>query len=296
MRLAFVTFVLVLGTGLQVVAAPVGYWRFEESGGATLDSSGNGLDGDLINGASREADAPGPLVPQSGAANLQSVAVNRVNETFGGALQVDDPQQHLSFGSGSFTIEAWVKLDHLSGRTRDERQYLIQKKDLFGAGGGQDYGLLVAGAELQETTQQNFGKDTNLTGRELALAFGNGGPTVLDVWSVTSHLEISDLGWNFISVAYDAENQVVRFNVNDAFDYVPFTDLGRTTSSGPLLVGAHTNAQGDFNQFTRGSFDELRISSGVVPPGQLLNVPEPATLFLGLAALVFAGRRGRLQN
>ena len=42
---------------------------------------------------------------------------------------------------------------------------------------------------------------------------------------------------------------------------------------GPLQIGCHVNASGDFNQFLRGRIDEVRIQPGAATPARLLDFP-----------------------
>jgi len=116
----------------------------------------------------------------------------------------------------------------------------------------------------------NYGKSSEFSGRELKLVFGLGSST--SSWSITSHLEINDYDWHFVSVAYDTVNNIARFGVDDTFETVSFNDNPRVTNSGPLRVGSHQNGAGVDNFFLRGTIDEMRISRGVVPVEELLNV------------------------
>ena len=246
------------------------HWRFEEAGGDTaLDSGPNGLDGTLNALPFRTTDVPVDPVPQSGLVNTQSLDLNWQSTSSGGFFTVPDTGGALTMGNQNFTIEAWVKLDHLSNTgSNDQRQYLCQKKTLPSQDGQLDYAFLVQRGLIDPGT--NYGKSSGITGRELMLVFGTGSGT--SVWGVTSYLQINDLNWHFVSVAFDTNNNTVRFGIDDTFEAVSFSDNPRVTNSGPLRVGSHQNGVGTDNFFLRGTIDELRISRGVVPVTELLNV------------------------
>ena len=108
------------------------YWRFEEaSGGAVIDFGPTGLDGVLNGLPFRTSDVPIDPVPLAGLANARSLDLNWQSPLTGGFFQVPDTGGLLSFGAGqSFTIEAWIRLEHLSDTSSsNERQYLCQKKE-----------------------------------------------------------------------------------------------------------------------------------------------------------------------
>ncbi|MCP3903959.1 MAG: hypothetical protein GY715_10030, partial [Planctomycetes bacterium] len=247
-----------------------GHWRFEEPGGTTvLDSGPNALDGTLNALPTRTGDVPVDPVPQTALANTQSLALNWQSGTSGGFFTVPDTGGALSMGNQDFTIEAWVKLDHLSTTAGDnQRQFLCQKKTLPSQDGQIDYALLAQRGN-NSGPSPNFGKTSGFSGRELQLYFGTGSGS--STWGVTSNLEINDLGWHFVSVAYDTTVNIVRFGIDNTFETILFNDNPHVTNSGPLRVGSHQNGVGTNNFFLRGTIDELRISRGVVPVAGLLN-------------------------
>ena len=246
------------------------HWRFEEAGGSTvLDSGPNGLDGTLNALPFRTTDVPVDPVPQSGLVNTQSLDLSWQSTSSSGFFNVSDTGGALSMGNQNFTIEAWVKLDHLSSTSsNDERQFLCQKKPLPSQDGQIDYAFLVQRGNSAGPSP-NYGKTSGFSGRELQLYFGTGSST--SIWGATSHLELNDLNWHFVSVAYDTVNNVIRFGIDDTFETVSFSDNNRVTNGGPLRVGSHQNGSGVDNFFLRGTIDEMRISRGVVPVGELLD-------------------------
>ncbi|HUU98787.1 MAG TPA: LamG-like jellyroll fold domain-containing protein [Phycisphaerae bacterium] len=267
-----------------------GYWRFEETSDPVVDWGPYGLNGTTTN-AVRTGDVPVDPIPQNGFANMQSLYLGG-----DGYVTVPDDAGLLDFDQ-SFTIEAWVKLSRYGDYSHYGRQWLTLKKRING--GDYDckttYGLLVNGGSFGENlpAEYGFGKTTDRTGSELLLAFGGGSDNPSDIWWIASYLEVDNTDWNFVSVAFDADNDAVRFNINDEFDTISFTDLGHfiPEDHGPLVIGAHQNNDNEWNQFLDGSIDEVRISSGVVPEDRLLNVPEPATL-----AMLVAGVLGFLRR
>ncbi len=243
---------------------PVGYWRMEAASGDVLDSGPNGLDG-MPTDASRVSEVAVDPVPQLVEVNLQSLELGG-----NGFVTVPDPSDVLSMGNQSFTLEGWVKLDDLSNTTSvDERQYLFQKKSLSAGDVAADYAFLVQRGLLE--ISPIYGKTAGITGRELTLVFGNGSSS----WGVTSNLQIRDLEWHHVSVAYNAEDDEVRFGLDGAFDTISFNSNGHTTNTGPLTIGSHTNASGDHNMFLRGTADEVRIRTGFIPEAELLRSASP---------------------
>jgi hypothetical protein len=122
--------ILVILASIGPTALGEGYWRFEEAGGATvLDWGPYGLDGTLNALPFRITDVPVDPVLQNDLPNTQSLDLNWQSTSSGGAFTVQDTTGQLSFGDASFTIEAWVKLDHVSDpSSANEQQWLCQKK------------------------------------------------------------------------------------------------------------------------------------------------------------------------
>jgi len=241
---------------------PIGYWRFEQETGPVLDSGPNGLDG-TGSGVAPITDVPVDPVPQSTAANL------RAGDLAGsGYVTVPDSGGLLTMNGASFTIESWVRLDQLSDTSgSDQRQFLVQKKVIGAGGGGVDYSVLAQNGNLFSSIDTNYGKGSGFSGREIVLLFGNGSIS----WTVTSYLQINDTDWHHVSVAYDGGTGDVRFGLDGAFETIESSGPGHTGNTGPLLIGAHTNASGAYNQFLRGAVDEVRIAAGVVPVELLLR-------------------------
>ena len=270
--IASVTVGVALLTGMAVPAFGQAYWRFEEaSGGMVLDSGQNGLDGTLDALPFRTTDVAVDPVPLYGFANAQSLNLNWQSTSSGGFFTVPDMGGALTMGNQDFTIEAWVKLDHLSSTSsNDERQFLCQKKPLPSQDGQIDYAFLVQRGN-HSNPSPNYGKTSGFSGRELQVYFGTGAST--STWGATSHLEINDLNWHFVSVAYDTGNNVIRFGIDSQFETISFSDNPHNINSGPLRVGSHQNGSGVDNFFLRGTIDEMRVSHHFLPPEHLLSAP-----------------------
>ncbi|MGA1058610.1 MAG: right-handed parallel beta-helix repeat-containing protein, partial [Phycisphaerales bacterium] len=217
-------------------------------------------------------------VPFTDEANSKSLDLNWQSTSLGGVVQIADPGGLLSFGpSRDFTIEAWVKLDELSDTSGGgQRQHLCQKKAIAGDA-TTDYAIRVQRGDNSPGTA--YGKTSGFTGRELQIVFGDGSGQ----WSVTSHLEIVDLDWHFVSVACDVSARTIRFGLDGVFETIAYGPESRTVNGGPLLLGARWNAAGALNQFLRGSIDEVRVSPRVVPVDQLLDAPAQDCNANGLA-------------
>ena len=243
-----------------------GHWRFEAKDGTTvLDSGSLGLNGTMNERPFRTADVPVDPLPQNDFVNARSLDLGWLDESDGGFFTVEDPTGQLSFGHRSFSIEAWVKLDHVSDASGpNQRQWLCMKKPLPASDGELDYGFLVQAGSA------------GTSGRELAFLYGDDGVPA----TIVSTLEITDLDWHFVSVSYSQEDEALRFGVDGAFETVALDKPGfvlwlPVLNSGPLRVGGHQNAGGTNNQFLRGSIDELRISRGFPPADQLLDAAWP---------------------
>ena len=231
-----------------------GYWRFEETTGSGIDdASGNGVQGFIVLPADRVGSVPVTVVPHTGQANQQSLDLFWTSTTSSGSAEVADPASLLAAGDESFTIQAWVQLDELSTNGPAERQWLIQRKPPLSADTLLDYGLLV---------QTGGGGGA----RNVAAWFGDGTSTQ----QVVSTFEITDSEWHHVSLSYDARRQSLRFGLDGSFEEIGYTKPAWAPVA-PVIIGAHTNAQGARNQFLRGRIDELMFSRGYVPEDALLR-------------------------
>ena len=251
-----------------VPAVPTGYWRFEK-GAVFADSGPWGLDA-IATATATLAEVPVATIPQTGAANLLA-------RNFGGtgSMVVADPEARLSFAEQGFTIEAWVRLAGFGGTGGPpERRLLVQRKPADAGDGQLEYAFYAQIGDLAGAIDTIFGDTGSISGREMAIRFGNGGSGTAGTWAAISSIEISGGDWHFISVAFDPIADTVRFSIDGVFETVPVGDLPRVESGGPLLVGAHSSANGSLNQFFGGDLDELRITRGVLDPKRMLDDPR----------------------
>ncbi|MGA1399693.1 MAG: right-handed parallel beta-helix repeat-containing protein [Phycisphaerales bacterium] len=258
-----------VSTAVAASAFAQSYWRFEETVGFVVQDSGpNGLVGTLNAFPARVAEVAVDPVPFTDESNQRSLDLNWQSTSSGGVVQIPDIGGLLSFGpSRDFTVEAWVKLDQLSDTSAaGQRQHLCQKKAIAGDA-TTDYAIRVQRGDNSPGTA--YGKTSGFSGRELQVVFGDGSGQ----WSVTSHLEIVDLDWHFVSVACDVSARTIRFGLDGVFETIAYGPESRTVNPGPLLLGARWNASGALSQFLRGSIDEVRVSPRVVPLDQLLDAP-----------------------
>lgn len=233
-----------------------GYWRFEEAGGPTvIDATGNGGDGTLNALPDRTTEVPVDPIPGTGAPNTQSLHLNWVDTSNGGLVRVPDAGGFLTGGGSSFTLEAWVKLDHVSDTSgADQRQWLCQKKPTGTPDTQLDYSVLVQAGNLGPT------------GRELAFRWGDGASSS-GVWS---NLRIEDTEWHFVSVSYDVASRNLRFGLDGAFELISI-DRSGFANTGELVIGGHESGSGVPNHFMRGSIDEFRMTRAYLAPELLLD-------------------------
>ena len=241
----------------------IGFWRFD---GDATDLGRAGIEGELQGDAVFTADRAVDVVPGlRGAPNLGAI---EIGET--GFVRIRD-RDHQSFvmGHTDFTIEAWVRLDELGGLgDPSRRQYLVQRKPGDSGGSSMDYAFLVQGGNLPQGVDRRYGKASGLSGRELVVQFGENGST----WCVTSFLEVESTGWHHVSVSVDGDLNIFRFGLDGEFEEIPLNDgITRFGPEANLIIGAHTNSSGQFNQRLRGAIDELRIVRRVLSPGEMLD-------------------------
>ena len=246
-------------------SATLAYWRLEKASATLVDSGPNGLHATPTS-VTAETDVAEPIIPATAEPNNGAVRLDSA-----GRFQVNDPGRILDTTGESFTIEAWVKLaQNAAAADAAGRQVLIQRKALATGDKFADYIVFAQAGDMPSVGLANYGRTNDFNGRELCIAFGNGGPQTSAFWSVTSNARITDTAWHYVSVSVDVDRSEVRFVIDDSVEYHTFASLGRVSVAAPVLVGSHTNSTGVFNQPLRGSVDELRISAGVIEPGLLL--------------------------
>ena len=225
-----------------------GYWRFEETGSAVLDSTGHGLTGSAPGSPPRSPDVAADTIPQTDHPNTQSINLN-------GDWQYVLIPHHpsLSFSNASYTIEAWVQTNAFP---TGDKLWVVLKKPVGADDDEMDYAFLARAG------------DYGSTGNELALLMSNS----YTEWPVVSSFQLIDSNWHYVSVAFDADADLVRFVFDNQVEQLAITDLGHNEpNTGPLLIGAHSNTYGLVDELWDGQLDEVRITPGVLPPNLLLN-------------------------
>lgn len=249
-------------------AAPsIAWWRFEGTGSTAIDSGPSGFDASLVNIA-RSGEVPVAEIPLTGDADTGSLGFQN-----GSRMIVDDPGDLLALGQSAVTLEAWVKLDTLGDTSGNgQRQWLACRKPV---GGDQliDWGVLVQAGNYAESCRDVYGGPALATGRELVVTGGLGTGDSTLKWAAVSTLRIDDLDWHHVAVTVDLHQRSVRFSLDGVAEDVSLGQRYFPAGSGPLQIGCHVNASGQFNQNLRGVIDELRISSGLAAAERLLSYP-----------------------
>lgn len=243
--------IAILGSLLLISSASAqtaGYWRLEGFSGLIAPDIGpNQLDGVHNGFGATTGDVAVPVIPLLELANTAAFATQWQNSSTAGVIRVDDDDENLRMGAADFTIEAWIRLSQNSTNSGvNQRQHLCFKKRLGAGDVEMDYGFLVQAGDLGSS------------GNELAFRCGDG----TTITTVVSDLEVTDLEWHHVSVAYDAARKIIRFGVDDAFDERPLEkqNYPQYLEGGPLEIGGRRNASNAYSQFLRGLIDEVRIS------------------------------------
>ena len=208
---------------------------------------------------------PRGTIPLTGDENTRGLTLGS-----GARMIVDDPAEVLALETGTFTIEAWVRLEELAATSGNgQRQWLACRTPV---GGDQriDWGVLVQGGNYPDSCRAVYGGPAVRTGRELVFTAGDGSGDSTRKWSAVSTLRIEDDDWHHVAVSVDLLGRRVRFVLDDRIDDVEIGERVFPAGEGPLQIGCHVNASGDFNQFLRGRIDEVRIQPGAATLARLL--------------------------
>lgn len=240
------------------------FYRFDGDGGTpggtattVADASGpTAHDGTAVGAPTYSDDLFATVDAASNPSNTLGLSLDGVGQY----VSIPDAPE-LDFGDIDFTIEGWVKVDNLGSRG-----WLVYKKGLATTDAFIDYALMCQMADFAFLPDA-YGKTSGQTGNEIGLAFGNG--TVS--WVIVSNFEITDNEWHYVAAAFDSSGDQVRFHLDDRVETVSFVDQGRApVNDGPLILGAHHNASGVFNQHLGATIDEIRLSRAFLAPGELL--------------------------
>ncbi len=264
-------------------ATTIAYWRFEND---LLDETGNHDATHLGTDSLKfSIDLFGNPVPRTGAANARSLELGNPTSTSPPVpsatdyLTVDHASS-LNIATGSFTIEAYVKLDQAGANSI--RQYLVQKNSTGAGDEGSSFIFMAkAGSLLPSGPSQS----------SLALALPDGvADAVANENYIFSSLGITDNDWHHISVALERSTGDVRFTLDELVDLQPGAAAGSLfdgqDNTAPLYIGGHPTGVPSVNHGFDGYIDELRISDEFLATNQLLAVPEPSAAVTMIAGII----------
>lgn len=204
-------------------AAPIGRWDFEEGTGTSAnDQSGNNLTGTLTNG---------PTWVNGRTGNGKALSFDGSNDyvTMGDTSIVD-------FGSGDFTLEAWVKLGSLT-----QGRGMIIAKDNSGASG-------------RQFALEWDGNDNNSNFIRIGYFYSDPG----QVWLDTANNIITDSNWHHISAGRSGNSLFVYVDgVLKASGTTGGSHASMQATASQLRVGnrQYSGATDELN----GSIDQVRI-------------------------------------
>jgi hypothetical protein len=240
----------------------VNYWRLEEGQGVQAADETGVANGALVGfpdtsfGAGDTTDlgwsvnTPGPLVPQTGQANLSSLH-------FGGVVSVP-PLSVVNWGS-SFTVEFFFNLDALP--FFDAPLSFLEFRD--------GDSLLRLSVWEQDT----------VIGPQFQIVAGDEDAGPDGVFEFTPGLALAAGTWNHFSFVKAGASWAVFLNGVNVDAGAIGSGAFTFSSTGEYEIG------GIFRGFD-GYLDEIRISDTALDPSQFLNaIPEPSTFILVLAGL-----------
>ncbi len=279
--------VLVMSGTAAIHAATIGYWRFESSDDFLKDSGPNGFNLGTVG-------APAPTylaLPVSGPGSKFSNPILQTEQSNAGVADFGSaPGGYFStagtsdiFNVNAFTIEAFVNLSN-----RTDTDILIASQNggtdrswQFGVNrvaGTNDYGLsLYCAPNASHDPSARFFLTHTISGFP-RLVIGND---------------------YYVAASFDLSAQTggVKLYLQDL---TAGADLHMATFNHDLSVLNHSDADFCIGSRATGQYiwsgliDEVRFSNTVLSEGQLLiQVPEPATIFLVVGALLCLAFRRR---
>jgi hypothetical protein len=220
--------------------APVGYWKFDECQGTTLnDSSGNGNNGTIIIGATGSQTTAGTcLTPTDGT----GAWYNGASGKFNASLKFDGNDDYATLtstpttGTGSFSIFGWVKTSSTGTRKQ----------------------ILAYGSDSSNNGEWVFINTSNQVESDLSTVAGP-----------NSAVTVTDGNWHFVGVV----NNTNTFQI-----YVDGKASGNSSSMSPNIGTGNTPVIGSgmggnaggwrFN----GQIDDLRVYNYALTASQIKQV------------------------
>ena len=271
----FIASFLVFLSGAR--AATVAYWRFEEgvadtaaSGdGSILDSSGNGNNGNPVNGPVYSSNVPASTIPQTGAADSLSMSFNGIDQS------IFIPDYSDLALTQSLTLEAYIdplSINSISNSPTDSEAIVFRGDS---RNGYDPYKLGISHGDLGFTIT-----DASNDSASVSVPFDAVNQWTEVAGTLDDATGVMDLYENGALVA--TTTTTIR----------PFATLDSSDDPG-LGIG---NVEAADNEYFDGYIDEVRISDAALLPSQFLDasVPEPALsglLTFGLLGFVVCRRR-----
>ena len=221
-RRGLVLSMLLAGLAMTAQANLVGQWLCDEVGSPTIcDSSGNGNFGTLAGGASFSTDTPFVY------GRNYSLALDGVD----GSADMGDPASGvLDFGTGSFTVMAWVK-----SSAADNNDQILNKK-IYGSSG---YSLFIEGSG---------------TSRRARFLIHDGASQAYRIGPT----HIVDGAWHHVAGVVDRSTNQLRLYVDGVQDGLPVdvSTVGSVDTTAAFHIGRYDGAT---DRRWPGLIDEVRV-------------------------------------
>ncbi|OGM33438.1 hypothetical protein A2803_04980 [Candidatus Woesebacteria bacterium RIFCSPHIGHO2_01_FULL_44_21] len=223
---------------------PVGWWRFNECSGTTAnDASGNGYNGTITIGATGE-DMVGTCATSSTAWGSGVTGKFNASLDFDGSDDYVDSNFSPSFGTGDFSVFAWVKTTSVAD------DFILGTLDEAGA------------------NDPGFQFEVNLAGSEnlfrVFVRDASGGS-----YSDDSTTAINDGNWHLVGLVRDGTNSLFRTYVDTKQeDSGPNIAGDVTVSAADMAIGAWNN-RGTIADFLDGQVDDVRIYNYALSAAQI---------------------------
>jgi len=263
--------IVFFGMALPSSAATVGYWRFEEATGDTLNVDGTAGTMTAFNGPTRSSQVPVNPIPQTLEANTRSFLVDGTNDVFstnGGIIYNDPSEDPTDPGAGNFTLEAWVNVIAGEG--------FIAGKSFNSGVASDDRGYqLVVDPDLGNGTFRVRGGVRTTVGGYFDLD-AQSSPVNGVTYGQWHHLALvrdgDDLTIFVDGVADSTRRGMAGLDFSSRVPYTIGSGIFGGTPGGPALFGTGS-APGPYARTLNGRIDEVRISNEALSPAEFLNAP-----------------------